>query len=140
MTPLITKYQGQGRINGVLLDKENQETKLSFDKYEFTVKHSHTLGWSKEARDEYWVPGGAIIIQTGYNEFFVAGSGIAITFKKVNEPDTRVGILKTEEGKFIINNWMVTRHLNGDQTHQGRHITIFRDDFSIQSFELYEYK
>ena len=140
MTPLITKYQGQGRINGVLLDKENQETKLSFDKYEFTVKHSHTLGWSKEARDEYWVPGGAIIIQTGDNEFFVAGSGIAITFKKVNEPDTRVGILKTEEGKFINNNWMVIRHLNGDQTHQGRHIRIFRDDFSVQRFELYEYK
>jgi hypothetical protein len=86
------------------------------------------------------VPGGAIIIQTGDKEFFVAGSGIAITFKKVDEPDTRIGILKTDEGKFVNNTWKVIRHLNGDQTHQGRHIRIFRNNFSIQRFELYEYK
>ena len=140
ITPLITKHHGKDRINGVLVDKENQWTKLTFDKYEFTVKHSHTLGWENESRDEYWVPGGAIIIRTGDKEFFVAGSGITITFKKLDEPDTRVGILKTDEGEFINNNWKVIRHLNGDQTHQGRHIRIFRNNFSIQRFELYEYK
>ena len=140
ITPLITRHQGKGKIDGVLVDKENPETKIVFDKYEFTVKHSHTLGWEPESRDENWIPGGAIIIQTGDNEFFVAGSGIAITFAKKDQPDIRVGILKTDEGKFVNSNWKVLRHLNGDQTHQGRHIRIFRNDFSIQRFELYEYK
>jgi hypothetical protein len=139
MTPLITKHHGKGRINGVLVDKENQETKMIFDNYEFSVKHSYTLGWEKESRNEYWVPGGAIIVQTNDKEFYVAGSGIVITFERKDEPDTRVGILKTDEGKFINDNWEVVRHLNGDQTHQGRHIRIFRHSFAIQRFELYEY-
>ena len=140
MTPLITAHHGQEKINGVLLDKENQESKITFGKYEFTVKHSHTLGWERESRDEYWTPGGAIIVRTGKNEFYVAGSGIVITFKNLVETDVRIGILKTDEGRFHNNTWKVLRHLNGDQTHQGRHIRIFKKDFSIQRFELYEYK
>lgn len=139
ITPLITKHQGKGEINGILVDKKNPEMKIQFGRYEFTARHSHTLGWEAEARDENWIPGGAIIIRTGENEFYVAGSGIALTFKDVNDPAKKVGILKTEEGRFAADKWQITRHLNGDQTHQGRHIRIFRKDFSIQRFELYEY-
>ncbi len=140
ITPLITKHNGKGRIEGVLVDKENPETKILLGKYEFTVKHSHTLGWEQESGDKNWIPGGAIIIRTGDNEFYVAGSGIAITFNKTDDPEMRIGILKTDEGKFVNSKWKVIRHLNGDQTHQGRHIRIFRKHFSIQRFELYEYK
>ena len=140
ITPLITEHQGRGDINGVLVDNVNQEMKISLGKYEFTVRHSHTLGWEAEAKDEYWVPGGAIIIRTGENEFYVAGSGIVITFKDITDPDMRTGILKTEEGRFDNNKWRIIRYLNGDQTHQGRHIRIFKKDFSILKFELYEYR
>lgn len=140
IAPLITDHHGSKNIEGVLLDKEKQETKVTFGKYEFTVKHSHTLGWEAEAKDEYWIPGGAVIIRTGENEFYVAGSGIAITFKNLADPDSRIGILKTEEGRFSKGKWQIIRHLNGDQTHQGRHIRIFRKSFAIQRFELYEYK
>ena len=126
ITPLMTAHHGRGNINGVLLDKENQGTRLVFGKYEFTVRHSHTLGWETESRDEYWTPGGAIIIRIGENEFYVAGSGIVITFKNLSEPDVRIGILKTDEGRFQNNKWQVIRHLNGDQTHQGRHIRILK--------------
>jgi hypothetical protein len=31
------------------------------------------------------------------------------------------------------------RHLNGDQTHQGRHIRIPVGQFQIQHFKLYRY-
>ena len=138
--PLISAHQGQGKINGVLLDKQKQDTTIAFGKYAFTFKHSHTLGWEAEARDENWIPGGAIIIQTAENEFYIAGSGIVATFTNLSDPQIRVGILKTEEGRFEKKTWKVIRHLNGDQTHQGRHIRIFRNNFSIQRFELYDYK
>ncbi len=140
MEHMIGAQHDQGLIEGVLVDKAHQEAVVRFGKYEFNITHSHTLGWEKEAQEEQWVPGGALIIQTGDNEFFVAGSGIVITFNKPSEPDTSVGILKTDEGKFINNEWKVIRHVNGDQTHQGRHIRIFRNDFSIQRFELYDYR
>lgn len=42
--------------------------------------------------------------------------------------------------RFLESNNEVVMYLNGDQTHQGRHIRIFKSDFAIQRFELYDYK
>ncbi|HEX7494044.1 MAG TPA: DUF5597 domain-containing protein [Bacteroidales bacterium] len=140
LTPLLSAHRGKNEINGVLLDDQKQETKITFGKYEFTIRHSYTLGYEPEAREKLWVPGGAVIIQTGENEFYIAGSGVVVTFRNLNEPELSVGILKTEEGQFNNNQWTVIRHLNGDQIHQGRHIRIFKRDFSILRFELYNYK
>jgi beta-galactosidase GanA len=140
LSPVLTTHHGQGKIDGVLVDKQKPETKITLGQYEFTFRHSHTLGWEKEAGDKFWIPGAAIIIQTNDKEFYVAGSGIVITFSNIDDPTLNTGILKTEEGRFENNQWTVIRHLNGDQTHQGRHIRIFRGNFSIQRFELYSYK
>jgi len=144
---IITSFQGQEKIDAVLLDKEIEESVLRFGDFEFTVKHSYTLGYEANSKNEVWETSGALIVQTGENEFYLAGSGVVITFKNLKNPDLNVGILKTEEGKFVSkdsfgenNKWKVIRHLNGDQTHQGRHIRIFFDDYSIQRFELYNYE
>ena len=147
LTPIITANQGQNKIEGVLFDKETQESVLQLGDYEFTVKHSYTLGYEANSKNDSWETAGALIIQTDENEFYLAGSGVVITFKNLKNPDLTVGILKDEEGKFVRkdssgdnNMWKVIRHLNGDQIHQGRHIRIFVDDYSIQRFELYNYE
>ena len=140
ISPILTANQGQGKIDGILIDKQNQETKTVFGQYEFTVRHSYTLGYESESKEEFWMPGGAIIIQNSDNEFYLAGSGVVITFSNANDPTLNVGILKAEEGRFENDQWIVIRHLNGDQIHQGRHIRIFKRNFSIQRFELYNYK
>lgn len=140
LTPIITANHGQNKIEGVLFDKETQESVFRLGNYEFTFKHSYTLGYEANSRNDTWETAGAIIIQTDENEFYLAGSGIVTTFKNIKNPDLNVGILKTEEGKFENGKWKVIRHLNGDQTHQGRHIRIFLDDYSIQRFELYNYE
>ncbi|MCB9208677.1 MAG: DUF5597 domain-containing protein [Ignavibacteriales bacterium] len=139
LSPIITKNQGEGKIKGVLLDKENQETIINYDDYEFTVKHSYTLGYEPKSKNNKWEMSGALIVRTNENEFYVLGSGFAITFRNIKNPKMNVGILKTEEGEFVNNKWKVLRHLNGDQTHQGRHIRAFLNDYSIQRFELYNY-
>jgi len=148
LTPVITDNQGQDKIEGVLFDKEKQESVLQLGNYEFTFKHSYTLGYEANSKNDTWETVGAIIIQTGENEFYLAGFGIVATFRNIKNPELNVGILKADEGRFVRQNssgennyWKVIRHLNGDQTHQGRHIRILRDDgFSIQRFELYEYE
>ncbi|MFK8163293.1 MAG: DUF5597 domain-containing protein [Lewinella sp.] len=140
LTPLITQHQGRGKIEGVLLDKVSPSTSFTLGDYVFTVKHSHTLGWEAAAKDEVWEPAGAVFIQTGENEFYVAGSGIVATFAHRENPDLRIGILKCEAGAFRDDKWTVTQHLNGDQTHQGRHLRIFRGEYGIQRLELYGYE
>ena len=141
LTPLITSNEGQNKIDGVLLDKENKENTINFGNYEFTIKHSYTLGYEANSKNDIWEPAGAIIIQTGNDEFYLAGSRVVITFRNLKQPELNVGILKDEEGKFVNNEWKVIRHLNGDQIHQGRHIRILGSDgYRIQRFELYNYE
>ena len=140
LTPIITAHQGQGKLEGVLLDKENQESVLQMGEYDLTVRHSYTLGYEANSDNDVWDMAGAVIIQTGENEFYVAGTGVVITFKNAINPELNVGILKTEEGRFEDNQWKVIRHLNGDQTHQGRHIRISLGNYSILRFELYNYE
>lgn len=138
--PIISANKGQHKIEGVLLDKQNQENVVQLGIYEFTIKHSYTLGYEANSKNDEWETAGAIIIQTGEREFYIAGFGVVATFKNVINPDLIVGILKTEEGRFENGTWKVIRHLNGDQTHQGRHIRTFINDYTIQRFELYEYE
>jgi beta-galactosidase GanA len=141
LTPLIAAHQGQGRMEGVLLDKENKEVVFRLGKYEFTMRHSYTLGYEPNSRNDTWEAAGAVLIQTGEDEFYIAGSGVVSTFKNMDNPGWNVGILKAEEGGFENGRWKVVRHLNGDQTHQGRHVRILMDDgFLIQRFELYNYE
>ena len=105
LTPIITANHGKGRIAGVLLDKENYENVVRLGKYEFTIRHSYTLGYEMDSKNENWDMTGAIIVQTDDNEFYVAGSGIVITFKNVENENLVVGILKVDEGRFENNKW-----------------------------------
>jgi len=140
LTPLITSHQGEGKIDGVLLDKTNQESIVRMGNYEFTFKHDYTLGWSPQAKDDEWPMTAAILIHTGENEFYFGGSGVVATFKVLGDSTMNAGILKTEEGRFEGTDWKIIRHLNGDQTHQGRHVRISADEYGIQRFELYMYR
>jgi beta-galactosidase GanA len=139
LTPFITSHQGQGKIKGVLLSKSNPETILLSGKYELTCKHDYTLSWTPGPRTEDWPMSSAMIVQTGENEFFVAGTGVVITFKNIDDKNKNVGLLKVDEGKFENGIWKIKRHLNGDQTHQGRHINIPAKQTAVQRVELYLY-
>jgi beta-galactosidase GanA len=54
--------------------------------------------------------------------------------------DHIVGILSAQEGKYKDGQWLPGRWLNGDQTHQGRHLRLVAGDFGIQRIKLYRYR
>lgn len=140
LTPVIEANKGLGKIDGVLLDKENKSQIVQLGNYEFTFKHDYTLNWSDGAKEETWPMSSAIIIEIGKDEFYIAGSGIVVTFKPIKNTNLNVGILKTDQGKFENGVWKTIRHFNGDQTHQGRHIRISVGDYEIQKVKLYTYE
>ncbi|WP_170134493.1 DUF5597 domain-containing protein [Echinicola strongylocentroti] len=37
-------------------------------------------------------------------------------------------------------NWQAGRKMNGDQSHQGRHLRIETGNYGIQKLKLYQYK
>ncbi|MEJ2614118.1 MAG: DUF5597 domain-containing protein, partial [Ignavibacteriaceae bacterium] len=81
-----------------------------------------------------------MIIMISQNEYYVAGRGMVITFSSASNDGKLVGIGSDDEGKFIDGKWVPGLRLNGDQTHQGRHIDLPGNTFSIQKVRLYKYK
>lgn len=83
---------------------------------------------------------GTIIISTAPDEFIIAGTGVVVTFAPVTPGAPSAGILSADEGRFVNGRWTTRRRLNGDQTHQGRHIRLEPGKFSIQRVKLYRYR
>jgi beta-galactosidase GanA len=84
---------------------------------------------------------GGLAIQIGPEEYLIAGQGITVTFKPLADPGALAGIDSAYEGKYdATGKWMPGRLLNGDQTHQGRHIRLASGKWQIQRVKLYTYK
>ena len=74
-------------------------------------------------------------------DFWFAGQGITITFKGADDRPPLVGIDFAEEGVFDSQGkWIPGRRLNGDQTHQGRHIRLPPGKPQIQKVRFYRYR
>ena len=139
LTPLILEHQGRGTMDGFLLDSVAQVARVTLGKYIFTVKHEYS--WPYATRVEGQIPRyGGLIVQVAEDEYFIAGSGVVVTFQSSSDDGTSVGILRMEEGTFVRGLWMPGRRMNGDQDHQGRHLNLPGGEFSIQKVKLYTYK
>ena len=125
-------------MEGVLLSKQDDTTKISMGDYEFTIAHDNKLGWTPQSKDSTWPLTGAIIVSIGKDEFYVGGTGIVITFKPL-AANMQAGILQIDEGEFVNGKWVPQRRMNGDQDHQGRHLRIPINEYSIQRVKLYNY-
>jgi len=139
ISPLILQHQGSATINGVLFDKTDAKQELRMGDYILTFSHDLSLGWSPKAKDETWPITGATVIQLANDEFIVAGTGVVVTFKPVNEK-FNAGIANIDEGVFKDGKWIPGLRMNGDQSHQGRHLRIPEGSYSIQKVKLYSYK
>jgi hypothetical protein len=126
-------------MKGFLFDKQHQLDTIQLGGYTIVAKHDYSLGWSPNAKDDIWPITGGLIICTGEGEYFVAGEGIVLTFPPVNNK-IMVGIETIDEGSFDKGTWKTLRKLNGDQSHQGRHLRITTDELGIQYLKLYKYQ
>jgi hypothetical protein len=51
-----------------------------------------------------------------------------------------VGIERVDEGHVAAGKFVVTRRLNGDETHQGRHLRLPMGALGVQRVSLYRFK
>jgi beta-galactosidase GanA len=139
LSPVILEYQAAGKIEGVLLDSTFQKQEIIMGNYKLTISHEYVLGWSPGSKSPGWPESGGLIIQTGEKEFIIAGTGIVVTFSPATGAKQSVGILRADEGEYIKGKWKPGRRMNGDQDHQGRHIRIPVNEYSIQQVKVYDY-
>jgi len=139
LTPLILSNQGKGTMAGIILDSASQKTEIKLGDYIFIVHHEYSWPYAPKTEGENPRSGG-MIIMVSPDEYYVAGRGMVITFRSAVNDDKIVGIGSIDEGKFVEGKWSPGLRLNGDQSHQGRHMDLPGNTFSIQKVRLYKYK
>jgi len=144
LSPYILAAQGLGRMSGFRPKALYDETLVyeplteTIGNYRFTVSFADI---QKPVATSDTGNAGGIIIQTGPEDYLIAGQGITVTFTPVGPGPSLAGIDSAWEGYFDAQgSWVPGRLLNGDQTHQGRHIRLPTGDFQIQKIRLYRYQ
>jgi beta-galactosidase GanA len=148
VSPLVLAAQGTGRMIGVRPPTQFDGTadlsaqKFTFGNTTFDIHFKNPPPISIGQQEEVEMPGshGGLIIQTGPDEFIVAGTGMIVTFGTSGIADAIAGIESVREGEFVKGAWVPGRWLNGDETNQGRHLDVPAGTFSIFRVRLYHYR
>jgi beta-galactosidase GanA len=143
LAPAILKAQAAGTIRAakpaVDLDGkvDDRPQTLTLGNYRFTVTFIDP--WTpvnQQKPEEHSV----LVIQTGPGDYWAAGSGAVLTFEPLGSGPPIAGIDEDWEQVFADGKWNDRRLLNGDETHQGRHIRLPPGPISVQRFRLYRYR
>jgi beta-galactosidase GanA len=138
MAPMILEKQGTGGITAALIEGEAQRSaRLYLGDYTATMTRAGGASGTGTRL-------AAMFIQTGPNEFIVAGSGDAqITFSTDKPGPPIVGIESIDEEFFENGAWLPRRRLNGDENSQGQALKISATDSAqgkIYRVRLYRYR
>jgi beta-galactosidase GanA len=140
--PLLLDAQREGRSAGFApavsfdgtVDEAPQTAVLGG--YRFTV--SFVDPWTPRPQQRIGEHGG-LIFRTGPEDFVIAGEGITVTVAPAGGRGA-AGIDSAWEGRFEGGAWRPGRLLNGDETHQGRHIRLPPNGPTLQRVRLYRYR
>jgi len=148
LSPLIAARQGTPRLQGFTVPAAFDGTPdlsaqtFRFGPYVFEAHFTMPPPVSTGQKEETEIPGahGGLIVQVGPDEFYVAGTGTAITFASTDAGRPVAGIEMIEEGHFVDGHWARGRVLNGDDNNQGRNLRLPSGQFTIRHVRLYRYR
>lgn len=142
IAPLISEAQRSGAIRGVKAPMafdgsiDDKPRRFALGDYAWTANMVDM--WTSRDQQEIG-DHGALVIQLGPEDYLVAGQGVIFTLEPVGKGGRKVGIESAWEGRFDNGQWKPGRLLNGDETHQGRHVRLPPGSWSMQRVKLYRY-
>jgi hypothetical protein len=139
LAPVILEHQGKGTMHAAIVDAGAAPHKMQLGKYIFDMAVGR--GW--RAAQPAAGRGYAIVIQTGPDDFWVAGAELNIQFASTAADAPLASIASAEEGRFDHGKWVVARHLAGDDIGMGgddRASLRLNADPGIIRVSLYSYR
>lgn len=153
LAPLVIKYRGTGRVHALVQQEFMDKQYIRLDGYHIEVKFANTSGrWgmgsflntaAPENADVLSARGRGLLIQTDEHEFYLAGCGVKVDFRRRPDPmeednfpllasrmSGTLNFLSVEEGHFEGDNWVYDRVRNGDESnfelfsHRGQAVRI----------------
>jgi beta-galactosidase GanA len=126
----------RGELGGVIFEAQFDKPAAVGDT---TATVLPTLGSGRWDSPPQTPLGAAMILQLSADEFAIAGMGVTITFAPADGKG-KVGIENVQEGHYEKDGtWVGARWLNGDETHQGRHVHLSEGTWTVQRVKLYPY-
>lgn len=139
LSPIILAHQGAGKTAGILLENLAERDECTLGSWKLFFR-----------QDRDWLPpsepvpvgqerAGCLVVALEDDTFLLAGKGILVTFACSDSAGGIAGIAEIDE--MFPDGGLLTRgrRLNGDQNHQGRHVHLTSDGFSVQRVRLYRY-
>jgi beta-galactosidase GanA len=110
LTPLITKYNGTGKMVGILQQKtEEKDAEVDLGGYRAHIEYA-----SRDRAGDKLAFG--MIINTGPDEFLLAGNYFSVHFSAASPGLKYAEIAQVWEGRYENGRWIPGRCLNGDET------------------------
>ncbi len=138
----ILEKQGTGLTTGVLLKTIESRAERVLGGYKIRFRHEKDWECCKPTApiQPDRASAGCIVIATGQDEFILAGSCIIVTFEPASPGLPIAGFESIDEILVEGGRMRTGRRLNGDQSHQGRHVHLPDGEFGIQRVRLYRYR
>ena len=153
LAPLLIKYRGTGRVHALVQQEFMDKQYIPLEGWHIEVKFANASGrWgmgsflntaAPENADVLSARGRGLLIQTGENEFYLAGCGVKVDFRRRPDPvlednypilasrmNGTLNFLSVEEGHFEGDRWVCDRVRNGDESnfelfsHRGQAVRI----------------
>ncbi len=138
LSGLILQAQRKGESRGLALHVSSPRATqtVALGGYLFQA----TLSRSWPSRNLLTDDGAMMVLQSKPNEFFIVGSGLTVTFARDSDVDNQIaGIGRVEQVSKVNGDWVVERLLNGDQTNQGRQLSMAPHEIQVFRVRLYSY-
>ena len=126
LTPLILEHQGKGEMSAVLLSPDDPPQQIRVGNYtlEAAFMKPRVAPLTKATEIPPNTFASAIFIAAGPDEYYVAGSGVILTFSPDTPGPPLAGLASVEEGSFVNGRWEPGRKMAGDSTDEGGSIRI----------------
>lgn len=132
----LVQAQASGRTRGLVLHAASPRPSqtISLGGYLFTAMLSRSWPDKRLLTND----GAMLVLESRPDEFYVVGSGLTVTMTRDPDVDARVaGIASIEEVSRAGSEWKVDRRLNGDQSNQGRQLSMDPTQMRIYRVHLY---
>ena len=132
---MLLAAQSAGRTRGLVLHANSLRASqtVALGGYLFEASLSRDRSGTLRADD-----GGMLLIESRPDEFFVAGSGLTVKISRDPDTDGRIaGIANIEQVSRAGPDWTVAARINGDQSNQGRQLTLDSREVRTYRMRLY---
>ena len=133
---MLPEAQAAGRTRGLVLHANSPRPTQTVALGGYLFQGSLSRSWPTNVMQEN--DGAMLLLESAPNEFLIVGMGLTVKLSRDPDKDARIaGIASIEEVVREGSGWKVAERRNGDQSNQGRQLSMNPHDVQVYRVRLY---